>query len=117
MGRKERRKTPRHPVGWLAKYSPEGVAGSWSRCEVVNISEGGAGLILSGPPVEQDARLTLELQVGDGDLNDSRLEGTVKHVEMSPDGTMHIGVEFAPDAAAVVVLKITNELAPILNAV
>jgi len=41
----------------------------------------------------------------------------VKHVEMSPDGTMHIGVEFAPDAAAVVVLKITNELAPILNAV
>jgi hypothetical protein len=36
---------------------------------------------------------------------------------MSPDGTMHIGVEFAPNAAALVVVKITNELAPILTAV
>ena len=112
MGRKERRKNPRHPVGWVAEYTADGLAGGWSRCEVVDISEAGAGLILSGAPVEADTRLTLEL-AADG----SRLEGTVKHVTMSPDGTMHIGVEFTPDASAVVVVKVTNELATILTAV
>jgi hypothetical protein len=30
---------------------------------------------------------------------------------------MHIGIEFAPDQAALVVLKITSELAPVLDAV
>jgi hypothetical protein len=112
MRRKERRNNARHPVGWLAEYSAEGIAGTWSRCEVIDISEAGAGLILEGPLVETDTRLTLELAA-----DHSRLEGTVKHVTMSPDGTMHIGVEFSPDSAAVVVLKITNELATILTAV
>jgi len=101
----------------MAKYNPEGVAGSWSRCEVVDVSEAGAGVILSGPPVEQDTRLTLEFEADDGNPNGTRLEGTVKHVTMSPDGTVHIGIEFAPDAAALVVFKITNELATILTAV
>jgi hypothetical protein len=36
---------------------------------------------------------------------------------MSPDGTMHIGVEFAPEQNALVVLKITSELATVLTAV
>jgi len=101
----------------MAEYTAAGVAGSWSRCEVIDISEAGAGLILEGPPVDKDTRLTLELAGGGVDSNRSRLEGTVKHVTMSPDGTMHIGVEFSPDSAALVVLKITNELATILTAV
>jgi hypothetical protein len=50
----------------VADYSPEGLPGSWSRCEVIDVSEGGAGLILSGPSVDKDTRFTLELQVNDG---------------------------------------------------
>ena len=117
MGRKERRKNPRYPVGWMATYSADGVSGSWSRCEVVNVSEAGAGLILSGPAVEEDTRLTVELEADAANPSGGRLEGTVKHVSMAPDGTVHVGVEFAPDAAAVVVFKITNELSTILTAV
>jgi hypothetical protein len=101
----------------MAKYTPEGVSGAWSRCDVIDVSEAGAGLILSGPAVEKDTRLTLEVEADDAHASPTRLEGTVKHVTMSPDGTMHIGVEFAPDSAALVVLKITNELATILTAV
>jgi hypothetical protein len=71
----------------------------------------------TSPGVERDTRLTLEL-AGDGENPERRrVEGTVKHVTMSPDGTMNIGIEFESDAAALVVLKITNELAPILTAV
>jgi len=115
--RKDRRKAARYPVGWVARYSADGVPGAWSQCEVVNISGGGAGLVLTGPAVERDTRLTLEL-AGDGENPErQRVEGTVKHVTMSPDGTMNIGIEFESDAAALVVLKITNELAPILTAV
>jgi hypothetical protein len=117
MRRKERRSTPRYAAGWMARYSPDGQPSSWSRCEVVNVSEGGAGLILSGPPVEKDTRLTLELEMNDRDPLGGQVQGTVKHVSMTPDGTMHIGIEFAPDQAALVVLKITSELAPVLDAV
>jgi hypothetical protein len=117
MRRKDRRRTNRYPAGWMARYSPDGLSGGWSRCEVVDVSEAGAGLILSGPPVEKDTRLTLELQGNDGDPNGSQLQGTVRHVSMSPDGTMHIGVEFAPDEGALVVLKITNDMATVLTAV
>jgi hypothetical protein len=101
----------------MARYRPDGLPGTWSRCEVVDVSEGGAGLILSGPPVEQDMRLTLALEMNDVDPLGGQVQGTVRHVSMSPDGTMHIGVEFAPDQAALVVLKITTELAPVLDAV
>ena len=117
MKRNDRRKTPRHSAGWMARYNPEGISGTWSRCEVVDISKAGAGLVLSGPPVEKDTRLTLEVEADDGDPNGTMLEGTVKHVSMSPDGTVHIGIEFAPEAAALVVLKITNEVATILTAI
>jgi PilZ domain-containing protein len=101
----------------MARYSADGVSGSWSQCEVVNISEGGAGLVLAGPAVERDTRLTLELAADDEHPDGKRVEATVNHVTMSPDGTMNIGIEFADDVAALVVLKITNELAPILTAV
>ena len=117
MKRKDRRKSPRYPVGWMARYSADGVSGSWSQCEVVNISDGGAGLVLTGSAVERDTRLTLELPADAENPGGQRVEGTVKHVTMSPDGTMNIGIEFASEAAALVVLKITNELAPILTAV
>ena len=36
--------------------------------------------------------------------------------DVSPDGTVHIGVEFAPDQGALVVLKVTSDLAPVLDA-
>jgi hypothetical protein len=101
----------------MARYSPDGQPSSWSRCEVVNVSEGGAGLILSGPQVETGTSLTLELEMNDRDPLGGQVQGTVKHVSMTPDGTMHIGIEFAPDQAALVVLKITRELAPVLDAV
>ena len=100
MSRNDRRKTHRRPAGWVAKYSADGLPGEWSRCEVVDISEGGAGLILSGPSVEKDTRLTLEVHLNNGDPAGNQVQGTVRHVSMSPDGTMHIGVEFAPHARA-----------------
>ena len=117
MKRKDRRQVPRYPAGWMARYSANGVSGSWSQCEVVDISEGGAGLVLAGPGVERDTRLTLQLAADGENPEGQRVEGIVKHVTMSPDGTMNIGIEFASDAAALLVLKITNELAPILTAV
>src|SRR4051812_39987389 len=105
MRRKDRRKTNRYPAGWMARYSPDGIPGCWSRCEVIDISEAGAGLNVSGPPVETGTQLTLALPTKDGDPIGSQVQGTVRHVSMSPDGTMHIGIEFAPDQAALVVVE------------
>jgi hypothetical protein len=113
MTRKDRRRTNRYPAGWIARYSSDS-PGGWSRCDVVDVSEAGAGLVLSGPPVETGTRLTLELHANDGDPVGRQVQGIVRHVLMSPDGTMHIGVEFAPDQEGIVVLKVTNELAVLL---
>jgi len=110
MTGKERRKADRHPAGWIARFSPGGARDGWSRCEVVDVSETGAGLVASGTPIEAGTRLTLELP-GDGrDPTGSRLEAVVRHATTSPDGTMHLGIEFAPDQGAVVVVKLDDDL-------
>lgn len=110
MTGKERRKADRHPAGWIARFSPGGTRDGWSRCEVVDVSETGAGLVASGTPIEEGTRLTLELPGGDGEPSGTRLEAIVRHVATSPDGTMHLGIEFAPDQPAVVVVKLTDDL-------
>jgi hypothetical protein len=110
MTRRDQRKAARRPAGWLARFSPDGTRDGWSRCEVVDVSETGAGLIASGTPVEEGTRLTLELPGNDGDQSGMQLQGIVKHSTTSPDGTMHLGIEFAPDQPAVVVVKITDDL-------
>jgi hypothetical protein len=117
MKRKDRRKTDRHPAGWIARYSPDHSHDGWARCEVVDVSEAGACLVLSGAPVEPGTWLTLELPAGDGTSDDVQVKGIVRHTATSPDGTMHIGVEFSGDESAVVVVKITDELGAALAGV
>jgi hypothetical protein len=38
----------------------------------------------------------------------------VRHAAVSPDGTMHVGIEVSPDQSAVVVVKVTEALAAAL---
>jgi len=106
----ERRRADRRPAGWIARLRPDGARDAWSRCKVVDVSETGAGLIASGTPIEEGTRLTLELPGDDGESTGAQMHAIVRHVTTSPDGTMHLGIEFAPDQPAVVVVKITDDL-------
>lgn len=110
MTGRERRRADRRPAGWIARFSPDGARDAWSRCKVVDVSETGAGLIASGTPIEEGTVLTLELPGNDGEPTGTQLDAIVRHVTTSPDGTMHLGIEFAPDQPAVVVVKITDDL-------
>lgn len=49
-----RRVVPRQPVDWQGFYSLEGdPTGRWRPCRFVDISEAGAGLLLSGTTAEE----------------------------------------------------------------
>lgn len=55
-----------------------------------------------------------ELPPSDGEPTGVLLQGTVRHAAVSPDGTMHVGIEVSPDQSAVVVVKVTEALAAAL---
>jgi c-di-GMP-binding flagellar brake protein YcgR len=90
-----RRRASRQPVGWLAKYHPAGPWDAWYRCQAVDVSPTGVGLILFGPTVASGDGITVQLVVDDGQPTSGvHLRGTVRNSTSSADGTMRVGVEF-----------------------
>ena len=90
-----RRKASRHPAGWLAKYHSAGSWDAWYRCQAVDVSPTGIGLILFGPAVASGDAISVQLLVDDGQPTSGvHLRGTVRNTMSSEDGTMRVGVEF-----------------------
>ncbi len=106
FGWKRRRRGRRQEAGWLGRYAigPPGrhdwdvsptAALDWARCVVVDVSRGGAGLELHGPPVGVGDRLVVDLQLLRSNMAGVTLTGVVRHCGDVRDGDRpRVGLEF-----------------------
>lgn len=97
FGRK-RRRARRESAGWLARYvrveaSGTESGGDWSRCRVLDVSNGGAGLVLLGPPAQLGRRVVVDLGLVRSNMARVTLTGEVRHVAPVVDG-VRIGLRF-----------------------
>jgi hypothetical protein len=94
---KERRRRPRHPAAhWQSRYRLGG-ATAWRHCELVDVSEAGAGFqaYMLATDVLPLADVELELVDRDDPQPDPlRLTGRVRHLTRSDAGHVRVGMEF-----------------------
>lgn len=92
----ERRRVPREPAGWHGDYLLMGRRElGWHPCSLLDISELGAALQVSGPrPAVGDQIVVLLPGFGaDQPPGEVRLEARVGNVTAEPRGPIRIGVE------------------------
>jgi hypothetical protein len=91
----DRRRTAREPCDDFARYLiVEHADRGWGTCRVVDRSEGGAALLLSGPPwprYRSEWRLLLE--IADGTDEGERI-ACVRNTTVTEHGRVRLGVEF-----------------------
>jgi hypothetical protein len=93
FGRRRRRRQ-RELAGWLGRYAlVERDRPGWSRCRVVDVSTGGAGLVLHGPQVTVGDRLVVDLQLVRSNMEPVTLTGEVRHAGDADDG-LRVGIRF-----------------------
>ncbi|HEY3672659.1 MAG TPA: PilZ domain-containing protein [Acidimicrobiia bacterium] len=97
FGRK-RRSGRRESAGWLGRYVPVESSGrDWSRCRVLDVSTGGAGLELLGPGDQAGAlvgdRVVVDLQLVRSNMARVTLTGEVRHATRIPVG-VRVGLRF-----------------------
>jgi hypothetical protein len=91
---KRRRRARRETAGWLGRYAVDASAWpDWSRCRVVDVSVGGVGLELLGPPVAVGDRVAVDLQLLRSNMARIILTGEVRHAARV-EGTLRVGVRF-----------------------
>jgi hypothetical protein len=94
---KERRRRPRHAAAhWQGRYRFGGAPG-WRRCELVDVSETGAGFQAFMLPTDVLPTSEVELELvdrADPDPDPLRLPGRVAHLTRSNAGHVRIGMEF-----------------------
>lgn len=91
-----RRRVPRQLAGWSGNCMMEGEPDAERReCRVVDISMLGLGLILQHPSPSTlvGSRVSVEVSAVDDRVN-IRLEGIVRHANVTPGGAVRVGVEF-----------------------
>jgi len=97
--RREQRREPRTRVARSARFMLlEHPERGWGSCRITDISSGGAGLVLLGPPwprYRSERRLFIQL---DADSADGAavpyLEVIVRHAGATGEGWLRVGVEF-----------------------
>jgi c-di-GMP-binding flagellar brake protein YcgR len=80
----------------LGRYGPDGSSSpAWSRCRVLDVSIGGAGLELVGPGASAGAgdRIVVDLQLVRTNTARVTLTGEVRHVTPIDDG-VRVGLHF-----------------------
>jgi hypothetical protein len=94
---KERRRRPRHAAAhWGGRYRFGGAA-AWRECELVDLSESGAGFQAFILPTDAVQVTDVELELVDRtdlDPDPLRLKGRVAHLARSHAGHLRVGVEF-----------------------
>lgn len=94
----DRRKSPRHAVRHLARYRLADQVDGWHLCEVLDLSNHGARLVLySGPRVERGASLRVQLSPYEGHQPGDIIDVRVRHVTPHA-GRLTIGVELCAAA-------------------
>ena len=94
FGRRRRRRTRRESAGWLGRYVPDGASTrEWSRCRVLDVSAGGAGLELLGARVDVGDRVVVDLQLVRTNTARITLTGEVRHTTPVAAG-VRVGVRF-----------------------
>jgi hypothetical protein len=89
------RRVLRREVEWRTKYQLEGSRDQdWRECLVLDVSRGGAGLVLYDTTVDEARtyRVVLAVEVPRATL---RLRGEVRHASPTDDGGLRVGVQFA----------------------
>ena len=94
---KERRRRPRHGAAhWQGRYRFGGAPG-WRTCELVDVSETGAGFqaFMLATDVAPMAEVELELvDRSDPEPDPVRIQGRVAHLTRSNAGHVRVGMEF-----------------------
>jgi c-di-GMP-binding flagellar brake protein YcgR len=88
------RRVLRREVDWNSRYMIEASRDqTWSECRVLDVSRGGAGLMVSGVTADQidGRRLVVELEIPPAVL---RVRGEVRHAGTNADGDVHVGIRF-----------------------
>jgi hypothetical protein len=88
------RRVLRREVEWATKFQVEGERDlSWRECTVIDVSRGGAGVVLydTSPEEIQHRRLVVEVAVPPAML---RLRGDVRHASLTDDGALRVGIAF-----------------------
>lgn len=94
MFRRKRRRARRESAGWFGRAAPDGPFPSdWSRCRVLDVSVGGAGLELLGHGARVGDLLAVDLPLLRSNLSRVTLTGEVRHVAPVPGG-VRVGVRF-----------------------
>jgi c-di-GMP-binding flagellar brake protein YcgR len=92
--RRRRRRARREVAGWLGRYALDTTAWpEWSRCRVLDVSIGGVGLELLGPPVVLGDRVVVDLQLVRSNMARIILSAEVRHVS-AYDGGVRVGLRF-----------------------
>jgi hypothetical protein len=88
-----RRRTSRHTIDWKARYALHDGIGDWHDCRVIDVSLGGAALVLLGPAPRGGGGLEIRLRPS-GEPVELHLHALSRNVtSASPDGT-RVGVEW-----------------------
>ncbi len=95
---RRRRRGRRERAGGPGRYLPVESAGrDWSRCRVLDVSTGGAGLELLGPADQAGARVgdrvVVDLQLVRSNMARVTLTGEVRHATRVPIG-VRVGLRF-----------------------
>jgi hypothetical protein len=94
---KERRRRPRHRAAhWQGRYRFGGAPG-WRSCELVDVSETGAGFQAFMLPTDALPMAEVELELvdrHDPEPDPLRFKGRVAHLTRSHAGHVRIGMEF-----------------------
>jgi hypothetical protein len=94
---KERRRRPRHAAAhWQGRYRFGGAVG-WRECELVDVSETGAGFQAFMLATDAAPLADVELELvdrGDPHPDPLRLSGRVRHLARSDAGHVRVGMEF-----------------------
>jgi hypothetical protein len=93
-GQNSGRRVLRREVDWPTKYLLEGSRErAWRECQVLDLSRGGAGVVLYGSSREEvsAARVIIELEVPPATL---RIRGDVRHARLDEDGALRVGLQF-----------------------
>ena len=95
---KERRRRPRHAASqWQGRYRFGGATG-WRECELVDVSEIGAGFQAFMLPTDASPLADVELELvdrTDPEPDPLRFTGRVRHLTRSNAGHVRVGMEFA----------------------
>jgi hypothetical protein len=87
------RRVLRREVDWTSRYTLEATRDlTWRECRVLDVSRGGAGILLSGVTVDEitGRRIVLEVEIAPALL---RVRGDVRHATQLDEG-VHVGIRF-----------------------